>query len=294
MNLNRRIITAAQLAQQSLYEMCTGFKEMRDSKLYKELGYSDFGDYCEQEVGVSRSQVFRYCAIVEKMPKDFVAPVQHIGMRKLYFLTTLSEEERSEIVDNNDLENTSIRELERQIKQLRAERDKASAEKSAAEAESAAREDAVKALEKAKHELENRITELQSDIKELESRPVETAVEYVEKIPDDYIAVSVMDKAVKEYNEQIEQLENENIEQLRAAQSEKTELENRLAEVQKQLDEAKNAPPEIDTDGVFKAYFENAYKSLDTLVTYVQQHTEYSSKVNALVDNIKKSLEVSS
>lgn len=274
--------------------MCTGFKEMRDSKLYKELGYSDFGDYCEQETGMKRRQVYNYISIAEKLPSEFVQRVAQIPMRDLLFLTTVSEQERAEVVDNNDLENTSVRELERQIKQLRAERDKASAEKSAAEAESAAREDAVKALEKAKRELENRITELQSDIKELEKRPVETAVEYVEKIPDNYIAVSVMDKAVKEYNEQIEQLENENIEHLRAAQSEKTALENRLAEVQKELDKAKNAPQAVDTDGVFKAYFENAYQLLNTLVTYVQKHTEYLPKVNKLVDNIKKSLEVSS
>ncbi len=293
-NLSRRIITAAQLAQQSLYEMCTGFKEMRDSKLYKELGYSDFGDYCEQETGFKKTQAYSYISIVEKLPTECVQSTERIGMQKLYLLSKISEEERVEIIDNNDLENTSVRELERQIKQLRAERDKASAEKSAAEAESAAREDAVKALEKAKRELENRITELQSDIKELEKRPVETAVEYVEKIPDDYIAVSVMDKAVKEYNEQIEQLENENIEHLRAAQSEKTALENRLAEVQEQLDEAKKVPQAVDTDGVFKAYFENAYQLLNTLVAYVQKHTEYLPKVNKLVDNIKKSLEVSS
>ncbi len=292
--LHRQIVMAAQNVQQSLYEMCTGFKEMRDSKLYKELGYSEFDNYCKKEFSISDRQVYRYISLVEKLPDDLVTSGSLIGYKKLYLLTTISEKERAEIVDNNDLENTSVRELERQIKQLRAERDKASAEKSAAEAESAAREDAVKALEKAKRELENRITELQSDIKELEKRPVETAVEYVEKIPDDYIAVSVMDKAVKEYNEQIEQLENENIEQLRAAQTEKTALENRLAEVQKQLDEAKNVPQAIDTEGVFIAYFKNAYNSLNTLVEYVQQHTEYSSKVNALVDNIKKSLEVQS
>lgn len=101
-----------------------------------------------------------------------------------------------------------------------------------------------------------------------------------------------MDKAVKEYNEQIEQLENENIETLRKAHAEKTELEKKLNEVQKQIEEAKNAPAAVDTDGVFKAYFKNAYNSLNTLVEYVQQHTEYSPKVNALVDNIKNSLEV--
>lgn len=55
--LDRRIKTSAQLAQQSLYDMCMGFKEMRDSRLYKQLGYSDFGEYCEQEIGFKRVQL---------------------------------------------------------------------------------------------------------------------------------------------------------------------------------------------------------------------------------------------
>lgn len=269
-----------------------GFKEMRDSKLYKELGYSNFEDYCEKEVGFTRRQVYRYISIADKLPKEFVTSMSQIGSTKMLFLTTLSEEERAEIVENTDLESASVRDLEQQIKQLKADKDKAVAEKSAAEAESASRKDAVSALEKTKRELEKRITELEKDIKDLENRPVETAVERVEVIPKDYIAASALDKAVKEYNEQIEQLENENIEQLRKANIEKTELENRLTEIQKQLDEVKNTPAVVDTDGVFKAYFKNAYNSLNTLVEYVQQHTEYSPKVNALVDNIKNSLEV--
>lgn len=290
-NLNRRIITAAQLAQQSLYEMCTGFKEMRDSKLYKELGYSDFGDYCENETGMKRRQVYRYIEVAEKLPSEFVSPGTQIGIKKLYLLTTLSEEERSEIVENTDLESASVRDLERQIKELRAERDTATAEKSAAEAESAAREDTVKALEKNKRELEKRITALEADIKQLEERPIEVAVQQSDRIPEGHVALAAYQKMVDEYNERIEKLEGENLAQTRAAYTEKTELEKQLAKIQEQLDAAKNAPAEIDTDGVFKAYFENAYNSLNTLVTYVQQHKEYSLKVNALVDNIKNSLE---
>ncbi|MDE7230049.1 MAG: hypothetical protein K2N56_06165, partial [Oscillospiraceae bacterium] len=90
-NLNCKIKAAAQLAQQSLYEMCIGFKEMRDDKLYKELGYSDFGDYCEQETGFKRRQVYNYIAIVERLPKDFVQSIAQIGMTKMMFLTSLSE-----------------------------------------------------------------------------------------------------------------------------------------------------------------------------------------------------------
>lgn len=277
-----------------LYEMCIGLKEMRDSKLYKELGYSDFGEFCEQEIGMTRQQVYRQIAIVEKLPSDFVKSTLQIGSEKLYLLSTLSEEERAEITESTDVEDVSTRELKKQIKQLKADKDKAVAEKSAAEAESAAREDAVKALEKTKLELEKRITALEANIKQLETRPIEVAVQQSENIPKDHVALAAYEKMVDEYNERIEKLEEENLAQTRAAYSEKTELEKQLADIQKQLDAAKNAPAEIDTDGVFKAYFENAYKSLDTLVTYVQQHTEYSPKVNALVDNIKKSLEVAS
>ena len=51
-NINRSIIANAQVAQISLYTVCKGLKEMRDGKLYKELGYQNFKDYCENEVFV--------------------------------------------------------------------------------------------------------------------------------------------------------------------------------------------------------------------------------------------------
>ena len=40
--LTQRIIANAQAAQQSLYEVCGGLRDMRDGKLYKELGYQNF------------------------------------------------------------------------------------------------------------------------------------------------------------------------------------------------------------------------------------------------------------
>ncbi len=289
-NLNRRIITAAQLAQQSLYEMCMGFKEMRDSKLYKELGYSDFGEYCENETGITSRQVYRYIAIAEKLPENFVTRVSQIPMRDLFFLTTVSEEERAEITQNTDLESSTVRELEQQIKQLRAERDRATAEKSAAEAENAARGDAVSALEKAKRELENRITTLEKDIKELENRPIETAVEYVDRIPEDYIAKEAYERTVRDYTAQLEQADNDFLEEKRRAHAEKTELEKQLEDVKQQLEDVKQQFEAPDTEGVFKAHFTNAYNALNTLAEYVQEHSEFAPKVGALMDNFRKSL----
>ena len=290
-NLNRRIITAAQLAQQSLYEMCMGFKEMRDSKLYKELGYSDFGDYCENETGMKRRQVYNYIAVAEKLPTEFVHSGAQIGVKKLYLLTTLSEEERAEITSSTDLESSTVRDLEQQIKQLRAERDRATAEKSAAEAENAARGDAVSALEKTRRELENRITTLEKDIRELKNRPIETAVEYVDRIPEDYIAKEAYERTVRDYTAQLEQADNDFLEEKRRAHSEKTELEKQLADVKQQLEAAKSAPAAPDTEGVFKAHFTNAYNALNTLAEYVQEHSEFAPNVGALMDNFTKSLE---
>ena len=61
--LNQEILISADNAQKSIWTMCTKLKEMRDGKLYKELGYSDFEDYCESEVGMKRRCAYKYISI---------------------------------------------------------------------------------------------------------------------------------------------------------------------------------------------------------------------------------------
>ena len=63
--LHRKICANAQAAQESLWEVCKGLKEMRDGKLYKELGYNSFEDYTENEVGLSRFMAYKYAAIAD-------------------------------------------------------------------------------------------------------------------------------------------------------------------------------------------------------------------------------------
>lgn len=240
-NLNCKIKAAAQLAQQSLYEMCSGFKEMRDSKLYKELGYSDFGDYCENETGLKRAQVYKYITIVEKLPSDFVQSTRQIGSEKMYLLTTLSADERTEITAQVDVEDTSTRELKRQIKELRDKNTAAAQEKIA----------------------------LESKVKELENRPVETAVEYVEKIPDKYVTLEAYQKTVDNYNAQIEQADGEYIEMKRELSAEIDELKKRI----------ENGEP----DAVFKLYYENAQRALIQLSKFVYENPVFKNKANELM-----------
>lgn len=281
-NLNRRIITAAQLAQQSLYDMCMGFKEMRDSKLYKELGYQNFEDYCEQETNISSRSVYRYISVAEKLPPDFVTPVSQIGVRKLYLLTTLSEQERTEITQTTDLESTSVRELEQQIRQIRAEKDKAVADKSAAEAEASAAAQQAKSLEKAKNALSQQIAALEAEIKELENRPINVEV----ALPDGAVDKDTFTNICKTYEEQIDKVQEDTIRLSREHTEQmdglKAENEKKLEELRSQLEAAKREQSELtvsvpDSKETFKAYLATAIDAAKRLCEFIGNNSEDSN-----------------
>jgi len=119
-NLNVRICVNAQMAQQNLYEVCKGLKEMRDGKLYKELGYNSFEDYTENEVGLSRFMAYKYAAIADMKN---VESIQQIGVTKLALLAKLDEPQREEIQQTVNVEEVSVRELKAEIDKLNKEKD---------------------------------------------------------------------------------------------------------------------------------------------------------------------------
>lgn len=274
-NLNVRICINAQMAQQNLYEMCKGLKEMRDSKLYKELGYSTFEDYCEQETGFKRSQVYNYISIVEKLPEDFVQSIGQIGMTKALILTKLSEDERTEIAEKNDLETTSVRELERQIKEIQAEKDQAVADKSAAEAKASASTQRVESLSQ-------QITSLEAEIKELESRPIEVAV------PDASHEVENMRDAMRrlnrEHDEWSARIQDEHFKDVQRIHKEYREKMDQLrAEYEEKLaDSQQGDAPEPGGKEIFKAYLANAIDAAKRLTGFLAAHPDDTCRAQAV------------
>lgn len=56
--------------------------------------------------------------IIKNLPEDLVKSISLIGSQKLYLLSRLDEATRNEIVQNTDVSVTSVKELERQIREL--------------------------------------------------------------------------------------------------------------------------------------------------------------------------------
>lgn len=302
--LDRRIKTSAQLAQQSLYDMCMGFKEMRDSRLYKELGYSDFGEYCEQETGFSRMNVYNYIRVAEKLPQDFVNSSLQIGVKKLTLLAKLSDEERTELAENIDLESTTVKELKAKIDILQNERDRAM--KSNAEASHQ-----VFMADKKVLEMKNKVTQLEAEIKELESRPIEVAVETDSKEVANL--KDAMRRVDLDWSEKYSKLEEDSLkdrrELLQKAERAEKDKQDKLSQLRAELDRTKaeyekklagkvDTAPVQDDKAIFKAYLSTAVDSVTRLVDFVNEHNDsdnyglFTQKARQLADIINSKLEV--
>lgn len=302
--LDRRIKTSAQLAQQSLYDMCMGFKEMRDSRLYKELGYSDFGEYCEQETGFSRMNVYNYIRVAEKLPQDFVNSSLQIGVKKLTLLAKLSDEERTELAENINLESTTVKELKAKIDILQNERDRAM--ESNAEASHQ-----VFIADKKVLEMKNKVTQLEAEIKELESRPIEVAVETDSKEVANL--KDAMRRVDLDWSEKYSKLEEDSLkdrrELLQKAEQAEKDKQDKLSQLREELDRTKaeyekklagkaDITPTQDDKAIFKAYLSTAVDSVTRLVGFVNEHNDsdnyglFTQKARQLADIINSKLEV--
>lgn len=305
--LDRRIKTSAQLAQQSLYDMCMGFKEMRDSRLYKELGYSDFGEYCEQETQINRQNVYKYIKVAENLPSEFVSSGRQIGIKKLYLLSSLSESERTELTENNDLESTSARELERQIKELKVKAANADVLSHRLEDMN----NICDTISKQRDKADRRIRQLEAEIKELESRPIEVAVETDSKEVANL--KDAMRRVDLDWSEKYSKLEEDSLkdrrELLQKAEQAEKDKQDKLSQLREELDRTKaeyekklaeNAPARLvqDDKSVFKAYLSNAVDSINRLCGYIDAHKDsaehelFVEKSRQLADMIKTKLEV--
>lgn len=278
--LHRRICANAQSAQESLFEVCKGLKEMRDGKLYKELGYQNFEDYTENEVGISRFMAYKYTAIADM---ENVESIQQIGVTKLALLAKLDEPERAEITQNTDLESVSVRELKSKIEDLKKANErlmgKVDEAEKRAESSRKSEENACGKLsilrtdsemQKARiSQLEKKRDELEAQIEELEKRPVEVAVQESHEVENMRLAMEKLNEDIAKQDAQMRQEYEDRIRSLK----ERHEAELKAAQVQVKTQEK----PDITTK--FRAYLTNAVDASERLTEFIKQHPDEQFRV---------------
>ena len=308
--LNQKIIFTAQMAQQNLFDMCVMLKQMRDEKLYKELGYQNFEDYCENEVGFSRMQAHKYISIIENVKN--VNSSLHFGVTKLALLSSLSESQQEEIQQNVNVEDISVRKLKEEIARLKEESESAGQR---AENERQRRISAETDLLSAKSKnrsLTHDLDAANSRINELESRPVEVAVETDTKTlaenerlqqeleqaretitemerTDTSYELKTAKAAVRNLDRQLSELAQESAnEQNRIRQKYQKEINALREQLENSAYTTEVETVEVPaTKEVFEAYcsiVKNAYAMLIDFVKSIGSDKEYTRAVDKMLD----------
>lgn len=282
-NLNVKIHTSMQAIQQNLYDMCSALKKMRDGKLYKELGYQNFEDYCKEEAGISRQHAYRYITILEKLPADFVTPGRQIGEHKLFLLTSLTDEQREELTQTVDLESTTVRELREQIAALKEESELDRKERDNANEAAQRWKNTAQSAQADNQRLEDQVQSLTDQVRELESRPVEVAV------PEPSHELQNMQDAMRRINLEHEQwsakMQDDHIKHVQEINRQhRAETDALRAEYEEKLAAAQASPaetPEPDSKEIFKAYLANAIDATKRMMAFLAAHPNDACRAQA-------------
>lgn len=301
--LHQKIIVSANLAQQNIWDMCNGLKTMRDNKLYKELGYQNFEDYCETEVGFNRTQAHKYISIIENTSEN-VYSSKHLGVSKLYLLSTISEPEQAEIAEKLDLENTTVKQLKAEIDRLKDEKQEATdksidycrqlnnAKKDADyyKQQADTSKESYRNIENQLAEEKNKNFKLTNKVQELESRPIEVAVaeptDYERRLSE---TIKSIEKENEKHNDRLEAeyRENEKIVRKQLEDEKQEALRKQKEEYEERLKNVQTADGSSDDKDVFKAYFSIAYDSFVRMLDFAKQSQDkefFKGKVEHLIE----------
>ena len=272
--LHKQIIGYGEVIYQSLYGMCTAIKQMRDSKLYRALGYDTFEAYSDEKLGMSRAQAYSYIAIADRLSADFVQSTGQIGIQKLYLLAMAPEETRTELTQTVDLESTTVRELREQIAALKEESELDRKERDNANDAAQRWKNTAQSAQADNQRLEDQVQSLTDQVKEVEEAKENTRLtlkgmldKRIEQVHQLEAQIKEMenkpqDVAVVDRTEEIDRL-NAEIERLRQQINEKPDTQLALG-----------VEPVYQTDSkaLFKPYLTAAADAVNRLAEFIGQH----------------------
>ena len=294
--LDKRIKANSHAMEDCFWEVCKGLKEMRDGKLYKELGYQNFEDYSQNEIGFSREQARKYIKISETYSDENANPGWHLGATKLFLLTKLDEPIREEFIQNNDVSEMSKRELEEKIKEineLKAENEKmqeytkqlaekinsAESDKNAAINENQALSGVLSTVKADKKRLLEQNEQLLAKVKELEERPIDVTV----ATPDNSEEIEKLKEQLREeYEDQLCEKHGQLMAEMQRSKENSKIAHEALKEVEDLKKKLAEEPKEIkvtDYDAMFDLHLRNITEDKCRLKVFTMRHNEYKNAV---------------
>lgn len=267
--ITERIKDYGKIAVNAVCNIGKDLRRMKIENLYVHLGYESFEDYAKKEFQLKRRQAYQYISVFEKLGEEFVQSNAQLGITKLALLASANPEDRAEIMENENVEDLTARELEKLIAKTKEQGEQLSMlteEKEALESDS-------ERIQKENEELHAKIDELQAQI----SEPVEKEVikEVIKEIPDKKAekelakvkkAQAAAEKRAEKAEAEIENVKRIKDEMHAAAQQKIDELNGKIAELSK----AAEKPAESTDKSNFKAMLASAYKEIAGLIEFIK------------------------
>lgn len=177
--LTRQIISNGNIAASCMVEMGRDLKTVRDERLFSEMGYESFEEYCEKKVGVGKRHGYNFIQVFERFGGEKLAQLQGLGITKLLDMAKLDDEEVSDLMQNNNVAELSTRELSAKVEEYRNKYEQLTLQLEAArqanENMKSGAHNAEKHFEEQKAALLKEKEVLSEQVRKLESRPAEKA-----------------------------------------------------------------------------------------------------------------------
>lgn len=284
--ITERIKDYGKIAVNAVCNIGKDLRRMKIENLYVHLGYESFEDYAEKEFQLKRRQAYQYISVFEKLGEEFVQSNAQLGITKLALLASANPEDRAEVMENENVEALTARELEELLAKSKEQGEQLSMlteEKEALVSDS-------ERIQKENEELHAKIDELQAQLGE----PIEKEVikEVVKEIPDKKAekelakvrkAQAAAEKRANEAESEVANVKRIKDEMHAEAQRKIDELNSKIAELTK----AAEKPAESSDKSNFKAVLTSAYKEITGLVEFIRSSDPEDKKVY-----MKKALEV--
>ena len=117
--LTQRIMANGKIAASSMIDMGRDLKAVRDERLFTEMGYENFEEYCEKKIGIGKRHGYNFIQIYEKFGEEKLGQLQQLGITKLLEIAKLDDEDADDLLHHNDINSLSVRELSANVEEYR-------------------------------------------------------------------------------------------------------------------------------------------------------------------------------